>query len=155
MLTEPKIIDRQEEHYAAIRTKVNMKDIPKDLPPLIPKVNDWLKKNKVKADGPPLFRYLSMDKDNMDVEVGVPVKNEVMGDGIILPDSLPAGRYASITYKGDYSGVKEAHKKLDSWIKEKGYKAKAGTATEIYVTDPEKEPSKDKWQTDVIYLLES
>jgi effector-binding domain-containing protein len=49
--------------------------------------------------------------------------------------------------------MKEAHMALNDWSKQKGYKATAGTVAEVYITDPKKEPSPDKWQTEIIYKL--
>jgi effector-binding domain-containing protein len=153
MLTEPKIVERKKQHYAAIRTTVSMNDIPHVLPPLIPEVADWLSKNNIVPDGAPFFRYLTMG-NKLDVEVGIPVQHAINNDGRIVAGFFPAGKYPTITYMGDYIHIKEAHIALESWSKEKGYKATPGTITEVYITDPTKEPSRDKWQTDIIYRLD-
>ncbi len=44
MLAEPKVEHWQEKPYAAIRTRVAMMAVPKDLPPLIFEVLNWVKK---------------------------------------------------------------------------------------------------------------
>jgi effector-binding domain-containing protein len=152
MISTPVIIDREAQHYAAIRTKVAMNKIPDMLPPLIPEVADWLSKNKITPAGPPFFRYLTMNND-MEVEVGIPVPEKIMGDVRVTPGYFPAGRYGKITYMGHYSHIRDAHMALESWSKEKHLKACPGTITEVYITDPQKEPSPEKWQTDIIYQL--
>jgi hypothetical protein len=47
MFGEPTIERRKEQPYMAIRTKLNMKDVPNILPPLIPEVLQWIDKNKL------------------------------------------------------------------------------------------------------------
>jgi len=105
-----------------------------------------------------------MDSNNqMVAEVGFPVKDPVKGDSRVIADSFPAGRYATLTYTGDYMQMKSAHMALDKWVKENGFKEKhkqtadgmeAGTRIESYLTDPEKEPNPEKWRTDISLLLE-
>lgn len=163
MLSKPVIEYRQEQYYLAIRSSVAMKDIPAVLPALIPKVFDWLAKNNIAPDGPPFFRYLSMNKQyELVTEVGVPVKDRATGEGDIVAGSFPAGNYAIITYTGDYRHLKEAHMALESWITENGRSARQqmseqgvewGARTEFYPTDHEKEPNPDHWRTDIAFLL--
>jgi len=164
MITTPKIEQRNQQHYVAIRTKVGMNDIPTKLPPLIPEVRAWLEKNKVTPDGPPFFQYVSMmDSNNQLVtEVGFPVKDPVARDGRVIPGYFPAGRYATLTHMGDYMGLRKANMALDAWVKENGLKEhhkvdadgiEWGTRTESYMTDPQQEPNHDKWRTDVSVFL--
>jgi len=164
MLSTPKTEQRGEQHYVAIRANVGMNDIPTVLPPLIPEVNAWLKKNNIEPAGPPFFQYLKMDSNNqMIAEVGFPVKNPAKGDSRVIAGSFPAGLYATLTHTGDYMQLKSAHMALDKWVKETGLKEKHkvaadgiewGTRAESYITDPEKETNPDKWRTDISFLLE-
>jgi len=164
MLSTPKTEQRKEKHYAAIRATVSMNEIPTVLPPLIPEVSAWLKKNNITPDGPPFFQYLRMDNNNQFLsEVGFPVKEPVKGDSRVRSGSFPAGTYATLTYTGDYKHMKSAHMALDKWIKENGLKEKHrvnaegaewGTRTELYITDPQQEPDPEKWVTIISYLIE-
>jgi effector-binding domain-containing protein len=164
MLTTPVIQQRAEQPYVSIHAKVNMDKIPAVLPPLIPEVSAWLGKNNMNPDGPPFFLYRSMDKNNdMVAEVGFPVKERTTGDGHIRGGIFPAGKYAVITYTGDYKNIREAHRALELWIRENGWKQKQeagdngtewGILAESYVTDPQKEPDPQKWRTEVLFLLE-
>ena len=63
---------------------------------------------------------------------------------------------------GDYMSLPKANMTLDKWVKEQGLKeqhrteadgTKTGTRTELYLTDPQREPDRDKWRTDVSVLL--
>ena len=164
MLTEPKLEFRKEQPYLAIRTKVNMKDVPTILPPLIPEVLEWIDRNEITSAGPAFFQYLSMnDRGDMEVEVGVPVKDKAMADGRIVAGSFPSGKYATLKYFGDYRHLKEAHMAMESWLSKKGLKEKQkvtgngitwGGRIEFYITDPQVEPDPEKWETEVVFLLQ-
>ncbi|HEV7620923.1 MAG TPA: GyrI-like domain-containing protein [Flavisolibacter sp.] len=161
MITEPKLIHREEQPFAAIQTTVAMNEISRALPPLIPEVFEWLNKNGIERNGFPFFQYLSIDKEGkLLTAVGVPVKSQVQGNGRITSGSFPRGKYVSVIYNGDYKNIMEAHMALEKWIKEskeakhENLDNKAlGMRAEIYMTDPQKEPDTDKWQTEVIALL--
>ncbi len=72
MLTDPKVEERTEQHYMAICSEVNMKNISIVLPPLIPQIRAWMEKNNILPSGPPFFKYFSMDKnDHLQVDVGI------------------------------------------------------------------------------------
>jgi effector-binding domain-containing protein len=165
MLSEPIVQYREEQPYVAIETTVDMKDIPTLLPPLIPEVINWLAKNKIAHDSPPFFEYLRFDNDQkMLVHVGFPVAKPIKGDGRVIAGSFPSGNYVSAIYTGDYSHLKDAHMTLESWIKKNDLKEgrqtspkgeEWGSRTEVYLTNPEEEPSPEKWKTKILLLLEN
>ena len=164
MLTAPSIQQKDEQQYVAIRTKVAMNDIPKELPPLIPEVLDWLGKQHVAPAGPPFFQYRHMDMNNeLIVEVGFPVSKPVKAEGRIITGTFPKGSYATLTHHGDYSHIRQAHMELDKWVKEKGLKEKATTSPdgtewggriESYVKGPESGSDSSKWVTELFYVIE-
>ena len=163
MLSIPKIEQRTEQPYVAIRTTISMNEISTALPPLIPEVKAWLKKNNITPGSPPFFQYLRMhDNDQFLTEVGFAVKEPVKGDDRVNAGSFPAGLYATLTYTGDYMQMKSAHSALDKWVKDNGFKeklrinadgSKSGTRTELYITDPQQEPDPTKWVTIISYMV--
>jgi effector-binding domain-containing protein len=164
MLSEPKIERRDERYYLAIPKTVHMHDIPEILPPLIPEVKEWMNSRGIEAAGPDFFLYKSMnDNGYLDCEAGFTVGQSVQGDGHVTAGIFPAGNYASIIYTGDFKDMMQAHVALDKWVKEQGIKEKVqtegsltrwGGRTEFYLVDPEFEPNPDKWQTEIVFLLE-
>ncbi|KIC93116.1 GyrI-like domain-containing protein [Flavihumibacter solisilvae] len=163
MLTTPSVQQRDEQHYVAIRTRVAMNDIPKELPPLIPRVMDWLGKHDLAPAGPLFFQYRHMDPDNtLITEVGFPVSRPAQAEGQVIAGSFPKGKYAIITHQGDYTHIREAHRELDKWVKEQGLKEKStpspegtewGGRIESYVKGPESSPDATQWKTDILYLV--
>lgn len=164
MLSQPKTGRREALHYLSIPQTVHMHDIPDVLPPLIPEVKDWMQKRHIEAIGPDFFLYKSMHSNGeLDCEAGFPVSNHVEGDGRITAGSFPAGHYASIIYTGHFKDMMQAHMALEKWIKENGFTEKAisenggtqwGGRTEFYLVDPDFEPDPEKWQTEIVFLLE-
>src|SRR6266496_5155042 len=119
MITEPKLEDRNEQHYVGIRTEVPMRQLPKVIPQLLGEVFAWLGKQGIAPAGAPFMRYHVIDmKAKLDIELGVPVVAAVSGDGRVSAGVLPAGRYASLVYTGVKNGIK-ANKALLDWAAEK------------------------------------
>jgi effector-binding domain-containing protein len=163
MPAEPKLEDRGEQPYAAIRTRVTMNDIDATLPPLIPEVYAWLQRQGVPPAGPPFFRYLVIDMAReLEVEVGVPVASVVRGDDRVSAGALPAGRYATALHTGPYDQLIAATATLLAWAEENGIvwqvqetengDAWAGRA-EFYLNDPDEEPDPETWRTELAFLV--
>jgi effector-binding domain-containing protein len=164
VLTEPRIVDRTEQPYVAIKASVTMETIGRVLPELHPNVFGWLAERDIRPAGAPFWKYDVIDMEReLVVEVGVPVDKPATGDDRVLTGVLPAGRYASATHTGHPSGLMEATAKLLAWADDKGLswdKTSAvgggeawGARLEIYDTNPDDEPDMDKWETELAFLL--
>lgn len=164
MLTEPKLVQKPEQRYAAIRSTVTMPEIASVLPPLIPEVFAWLGERHATAVGSPFFRYRVIDMSrHLEIDVGVPVAAALSGDQRVIVDTLPGGQYATVIHTGNPAQLVEANAALQKWGSRNGVrwrqsKVERGTAwasrLEIYLTDPAKEPDPNKWQTEIAYLTE-
>src|SRR5262249_15359922 len=97
-----------------------------------------------------------------DIELGFPVASALSGDARVSADVLPAGRYASLVYTGDYAGLVGANAALLDWGAEKGlvwdsWAAEGGDGFgarfESYLTDPATDPDPAKWETEVAIRL--
>ncbi len=74
MLTEPKVEDRTEQPYMAIRTQAAMHELGTVIPHLLGDVFAWLGQQGVAPAGAPFIRYLVIDMEaRLDIELGVPV----------------------------------------------------------------------------------
>jgi effector-binding domain-containing protein len=150
MITGPKVEDRTAQPYVAIRTQVAMAELPTVIPQLTSEVYGWLDKQSVAPAA------------KLDIELGVLVETAVAGDGHITPGVLPAGRYATLLYTGDYSGLMNANKVLLDWGAKQGlvwdtYASDDGDGFgaryERYIRDPANEPDPAKWETEVAIRL--
>jgi effector-binding domain-containing protein len=162
MITEPKVEDRGAQHYVAIRTQATMQELDTAIPQRLGEVFAWLGHQGVAPSGAPFARYLVIDMEALlDIEVGVPVVTALSGDDRICAGVLPAGRYASLVYTGIDIGIK-ANWALLKWGAEKGlvwdtWKTEQGDAfgarLESFLTNPDEEPDRTKWETEVAIRL--
>jgi effector-binding domain-containing protein len=156
MITEPKVEDRDLQHYVAIRTQATMQELDTVIPQRLGDVFTWLGKQGVAPAGAPGARYLVIDMMALlDIEMGVPVATALSGDDRISASVLPAGRYASLVYTGIDNGI-EANAALLNWGAEKGLvwdtrKTENGNAfgarLEPFLTNPDEEPDRARWET--------
>ncbi len=162
MISEPKLSDRAEQPYVAVRTQATMQQLDTAIPQGIGEVSAWLGKQGVAPSGPPFIRYLVIDMEVLlDIEVGWPVASALPGDGRVSGGVLPAGRYASLVYSGIDNGIQANWALLkwgaenglvwDSWTTEKG--DAFGARFESFLTNPDEEPDQAKWETEVAIRL--
>lgn len=165
MITEPKLEQRGEQPYVAIRSRVKMNEIA-SLPPLWGEVFGWLASKGIAPTGAPFWMYRIVDmEDKLEIDTAVPVATPVEGDGRVIAGMIPAGRYATLIYTGPYEGdgLMNATRDLLAWADEKGIvwdKWQSGATgegwrarIEHYITDPAEEPDPQKWQTELAFKL--
>src|SRR4051812_756111 len=122
MITEPKLEDRAEQPYVAIRSQVTMDEMP-GLPPLWDEVYGWLASKGIQPAGAPFWKYRIVDMENkLEIDVGVPVATAVAGEGRIVADTNAAGRYVTMVYTGpfDGDGLMKATESLLKWADKNG-----------------------------------
>lgn len=163
MQTEPEIVQRAEQPYMAIKASVTLETIGTVLSQLHPEMFAWLDAHGARPVGAPFSKYNVIDMQRgMEVEVGVPVAEAVVGDQRVLPGVLPAGNYAGILYTGHPSGLMDATAALLDWAAKRALAwdvsdtpqgQRWGCRLEIYDTDPREEPDLDKWETRLLFRL--
>lgn len=164
MITEPKIEHRKKQNYVAVRIAVPI-PFGKYLQPAWNEVYDWMMSKEIKPSGPAIIRYLTTDMSKeLDMDVGFTVAKAVKGDGRIIAESLPAGKYATLLYTGPYKGrgIYKATVALLEWAKENKVKwditKKKGVEwwnarTEFYFSDPTTEKDPSKFKTELAFLV--
>jgi effector-binding domain-containing protein len=161
-MSAPEIVTRAEQPYVAIRAHVTMAELG-GLGARLGEVFGWLDARGLAPAGAPFFRYNVIDMEReLEVDAGVPVAAAVDGDGQVVADLLPAGRYATVTHVGHPSELLGATKALLDWAAEQGLRwdvspgdrgERWGCRLEIYLTDPSQEPDMSKWQTQLAFRL--
>ncbi len=166
MITEPKLEQRKEQVYAAIRTAVPIPFV-KYLPPLWDEVLVWLKGKgiPITASGPSIIRYLTTDMSrNLDIDVGFTIDKALPGDDRVTVDVLPAGQYATLLYTGPYKGkgIYKATVALIEWANENHIVWSTSIKNDIewwngrvefYLSDPDLEKDPKKYQTELAFLV--
>ena len=162
MSSEPEIVTRAAQPYAAIRNRLPYADLA-GLGPQFGEVAAWLGARGLAPAGPPFFRYNVIDMAReLEVDVAFPVAAAVDGDGRVVSGVLPAGRFATLTHVGHPSELAGVTKTLLDWAAGEGLTwdmslgedgERWGARLEIYLTDPSEEPDMGKWVTELAFRL--
>lgn len=101
--------------------------------------------------GPPVFVCHEAGTDEAakanaegtaDLEVVIPVEDEVEDTAEVKCYELPGGTMAKVLHKGPYGKCMAAYEKLFGWIAANG-KNIAGPTREIYLNDPRQTPPEE------------
>lgn len=147
MLSEPTIVEKPAQPYAAIALTVAQPEVAQKAPPLIGDVFDWIAEQGGQGAGPVFFNYVNfLPGGRMEMHVGVPTATLMQGDERVVTGTLPAGRYAAATLTGPYDELYRANGALHQWGRAHGHtfsgEEKDGsllgaTRLEIYHSDPD------------------
>jgi effector-binding domain-containing protein len=105
----------------------------------------------VPPTGAPFAAYHTMDMQDLDVEVGVPVARPVASAGEVIAAELPARRIATALYTGPYEGLPGFHHSFMAWCNAHGHHLN-GPVYEFYMNNPSETPA-DQLQTRIEYML--
>lgn len=109
----PRLEQRADQSYVAIRVCTNRIGLSTKLPPLITELASWLASRNVHPTGAPFFRYLVIDRnEEFDIEVGFPVAMPLAGDCRVNTGVIPAGCYAVTLHVGSYDLLQGATAEL-------------------------------------------
>ena len=96
MISDERVEERADQPYVAIRATVTIDGFGELLGPAWGEVFGWLGQRGIEPAGPPLIRYRVIDMERqMEIDIGVPTSSSVTGDGRVVGDVLPGGRWAA------------------------------------------------------------
>ena len=123
---------------------------------LLAELYDWLDRRGIEAAGPFFFQLHVVDMAGpMDIEVGVVTPDRLTGDARVRAGVLPAGPYATLTYRNH---AIRANRALIEWARDNRVEfdrehdpagERFACRYEAYLTDPRTEPRKTKWQVEL------
>lgn len=151
MLTEPKIVEKATQPFAAILLTLHQPEIAQQAPQLVEEVIQWVQSKGGELTGPPFFNYVNFYPDGaMEMQVAMPTARVLPPDERFVTGSIPGGRFASITATVPYHELHDANMKLDAWVKAQGVELDGSVEgdrfvganrMEIYHKDPGEDPS--------------
>ncbi len=136
------IIETEKQPVMSVRVTTSLKDMPGIVGPNFGKVVDYIVKNGAEPLGPAFIAYFNMDMDNLIIEIGFPVTQELEGNAEIALRYIPAGRKAIGFHKGAYSELGTLYERLTRFISEKGHQP-SGIVYEYYYNSPEEVPESE------------
>ncbi len=140
---------------ASIRTVIDKDRISENLAQLLTEVMRVLGEQGVDPAGPPFSRYHRIDneKNEIDIEAGIPVRAPLKASGRVEPGELPGGKVALTWHVGPYTELPRSYARLEAWMRAQELAA-GGAFWEIYWTDPGIEPDPEDWKTQVLWPVE-
>ncbi|HEU4328119.1 MAG TPA: GyrI-like domain-containing protein [Roseiflexaceae bacterium] len=161
MISQPQLKERAEQPYVGIRTQIPMSQLPQIIPQFLDELFAWLGQRGIAPACAPFQRLHVINMEGqMDVELGIPVAQAVPGDGRVSAGVIPAGRYATLVYRG-LDGI-PGNRALIEWAAQQGlqwdrWDDPQGDAfrsrIESFLTDPDEEPDPNNWETEVAIKL--
>jgi hypothetical protein len=156
LLEPPRIVERPQQDYLGIRVVTPFRGMLSTRNELINELDSWLREQSVDDVGPFFLRLHVIDMSGpMDLEVGVVTPNVFAGDARVRPAVLPAGRYATLTYRNHSL---RANRALLDWTaaqdialdrRDSAEGDLFGCRYEAFRTDPRTEPRKTKWEVEL------
>jgi len=147
-----KIVVREKTHTLSITRETTPDAFGTVFAECFPAIHQFITAQGKEQSGRPFGRYLEMSDTKAVVECGIPVANEMAGEGQIVPSEIPAGRYVLKSHIGSFETLGETHGAINAFIAKQNLQI-AGPPVEFYVSDPGEEPDPNKWQTDIIYPI--
>jgi effector-binding domain-containing protein len=121
MLTLPKIVEREQQHYIAVREKVALADMRPVVDRAFQTLFGWLGDNGVAPAGAAFFRYNLVDMQGLfEIEFCVPVAKAAAPEAPVIAGILPAGRYGQVQWTGPYDALFDVNAVLVGWARETG-----------------------------------
>ncbi|WP_291380082.1 hypothetical protein [Demequina sp.] len=154
IVSDPEVVERPQVPYVAFKDRVPFRGLATHTAAMRTELQRWLQGHPVDVGGPAFLRLHVIDlSDRATVSAAVPVVSEeaalaaveAAGEPRIVADTVPAGRYATLTYMNH--GIK-ANRVLTQWCAAQGLEIErlrddtGNTFTarlETYLTDPAQE----------------
>lgn len=150
------IIDKPERAYAGIRLQTPFAGMFAVATRALKELRGWSRANGVADEGPYFLRYYHCDmREIMEIEAGFLTGTAPTVHPRIKPGTLPAGRFASLVYRGN--GLR-GNQALMQWGRDAGIAfepidpARAESYVcryEAYLTDYRVEPRKLLWDVEL------
>lgn len=97
--------------------------------------------------------YYTWDETNQETDMGAGFVYSPAGEIPGYQSISLSGKALKVDHYGTYEGTGAAHGAIDTYLKEKGMKAKS-PVLEQYIIGPNSEPDTTKWLTTIYYLIE-
>ncbi|KQS84825.1 GyrI-like domain-containing protein [Rhizobium sp. Leaf383] len=162
MLTMPEIIERDPQHYVAVRLRVVI-PFAEEVDPAFDELFDAFSMAGVAPNGVEFIKFNLVDMPRLEIEAGMTTDAGIALSGRLIQGTLPGGRYVRMTYTGSYEGLYDATAMLVGWAKEKGLRwdstrTEAGEhfacRLEVHENNPSIEPDPSKLVTTLLFKLD-
>lgn len=158
VLAGPTLAVMPRRPTVGIRVRAPFRGMLRTRDELLSELISWVDEKQISDLGVFFLRLHVVDMAGiMDLEVGV-TEVDHHGDQRVRPGELPAGEYATLTYRNH---ALRANRLLLDWARDNAIRLDAhtesdgdhfGCRTEAYLTDPRTDPRKTRWSVQLSIL---
>lgn len=134
--------EQRPQPTLSIRTRVAMEGLPKLIGESYMKIGEYLHELGEEPAYAPFTAFYNLDMQDLDVEMGYPVKRPLPGHDDIKSGEIPGEFVVSCMYKGPYQGMEPVYNDLFKWISDNNYKS-TGVYYEYYFNAPDEVPEAE------------
>jgi effector-binding domain-containing protein len=145
------IVQRSAQPTASSRTRTPIDQLSMVMGKVYSQIGAYVPESGAAPAGAPYTAYYNMDIQDLDLEIGFPMRAPVSGKGEIQAGEIPAGRYAACLHVGPYAEIEAGYTALTAWLEENGHEA-TGIAYEFYLNDPGEVPP-EQIETQILFPL--
>lgn len=160
-IPEPGIVEHAARPYVALRRQVVI-PFGKDVTKAMKQLKKDIKGQGIQDTGAAIFKYNIVKMPELEIEFGFEVETPAATTGELLSGTLPAGRYAELTFFGSYRHLYKVNGALIDWSREQGLVFDMhpeadgdhfASRVETYPNGPDDEPDPNKLKTIVSIKL--
>ena len=141
---EINIQEFKTQKTAGVRAKTTLDKVPAKVILLLHETTDYLDSIGVRAAGNPFSIYYEVGSFLVDLEVGYPILEDIVGNDRVKQNVIDGGKCAVANYVGPHKDIANAHRAVHSWMHDHDIKASGQPAREIFITDlREVDPDSD------------
>lgn len=112
------MMDKPERIVMAIRKNTTGAQLAELIGECYAKLGEYFEEEKAYLSDMPYVKYFNMDMDNLDVEIGFPVKEKLPDKGEIKAANIPAGKVVFGIYKGAYEELEDVYNSIMKYAQE-------------------------------------
>ena len=134
-----------------VRRRAAQSELSRVIPEACGLVWNAVRRLGVTSAGRHVALYTGCVNGRFDLEIGVEAGADAVADGEVVLSATPAGRVATVTHMGPYTGLREAHDAVQEWCREHKERPHGGPSWEVYGHMNNDDPAAVR--TDIFYLL--
>ena len=146
----PQLTKTPEQYTAVVRERVAMTDLSDFFARAFGAVMAAAQAQHTTPTGPPFALYHGMPTDTVDVEAGFPVTPNFSDAGDVVAHTLPESEAFVALHRGPFETLQQTYALILERMSAAG-KTPSDTMWEFYLSDPEKQPDPETWQTRVVW----
>lgn len=147
------VVETEPQAAVVIRKVTSANNLPTVVEETFSTIVEYISKKEGLSLGAAFIAYYSMDENNLEVEIGFPVSEEIPGEGDIVCTKIPGGKRVVGYYKGSYAYMTYLYDEMLKWILLKGLEP-SSLVYEYYFNSPQN-VSENELLTKIEFLLKT